>query len=232
MNGPTCRVCNRAGCSARPISNRRSLISATRPLPLGRWLLEQACLALAALRAQSPAAHDVRVSVNVSRRQLLDPRLAADVRAILERTGVPADRLDLELTESAIIGDLDAAVLRLAELKEVGVGLHLDDFGTGYSSLGYLGQMPVDVLKLDKRFVDGVSQGDGHLLTRGILDLARALGKLVVAEGIERPEQAERLREHGCTLGQGFLFSRPVEGDRMRELVERDVAEAARALAF
>jgi EAL domain-containing protein (putative c-di-GMP-specific phosphodiesterase class I) len=108
------------------------------------------------------------------------------------------------------------------------VRLALDDFGTGYSSLGYLGQMPVDVLKLDKRFVDGVAEGaDGHLLTRGIIDLARALRKLVVAEGIEQEGQAERLREYGCTLGQGFLFSMPVPAGELGERLEKDAATAA-----
>ena len=110
----------------------------------------------------------------------------------------------------------------MRRLRALGVRVAIDDFGTGYSSLSYLRDMPVDILKLDKLFVDGLADDDNsHLLTRGILDLARALGKLVVAEGIEREEQAARLREYGCTLGQGFLFSRPLEADAMRARLRR-----------
>jgi sensor c-di-GMP phosphodiesterase-like protein len=113
----------------------------------------------------------------------------------------------------------------MRRLRAAGVRVAIDDFGTGYSSLSYLRDMPIDILKLDKVFVDGVADdSDAHLLTRGILDLARTLGKLVVAEGIEREDQAVRLREYGCTLGQGFLFSRPIEA---HELLERLAADAA-----
>ena len=113
----------------------------------------------------------------------------------------------------------------MRRLRSAGVRVAIDDFGTGYSSLSYLRDMPVDILKLDKLFVESVAdESDAHLLTRGILDLARALGKLVVAEGIEREEQAARMREYGCTLGQGFLFSRPIEAHELRERLTADAA--------
>jgi EAL domain-containing protein (putative c-di-GMP-specific phosphodiesterase class I) len=132
----------------------------------------------------------------------------------------------LELTEGAAVEDASTTFHAMRRLRAAGVKVAIDDFGTGYSSLSYLRDMPVDILKLDKLFVDGVAdEPNANLLTRGILDLARALGKLVVAEGIEKEEQAARLREYGCTLGQGYLFSRPIEAS---ELAERLTADAGR----
>ena len=131
------------------------------------------------------------------------------------------------MTEGAAVEDAATTFATMRRLKAMGVRLAIDDFGTGYSSLSYLQDLPVDVLKLDKLFVDGLGgAGRSRLLTRGILDLARALGKLVVAEGIEHAEQAERLQELGCTLGQGFLFSQPVGADVIEARLKEGSAEA------
>ena len=193
-----------------------------------RWVIEEACRRGAEWPVVDEPGLLPLLSVNVSARLLASPDLAPAVERAVAASGLPPARLVLELTEGAAVSDAPNTFRAMRRLRATGVRLALDDFGTGYSSLAYLDQMPVDVLKLDKRFVDGVAEGSsGHLLTRGILDLARALGKLVVAEGIEREEQAERLREHGCTLGQGFLFSRPIEAGEMRERLAADVAAIA-----
>jgi diguanylate cyclase (GGDEF)-like protein/PAS domain S-box-containing protein len=193
-----------------------------------RWVVEEACRRAAEWPVVDESGLLPLLSVNVSARLLASPDLAPAVERAVAASGLPPARLVLELTEGAAVSDAPTTFRAMRRLRATGVRLALDDFGTGYSSLAYLDQMPVDVLKLDKRFVDGVAEGSsGHLLTRGILDLARALGKLVVAEGIEREEQAERLREHGCTLGQGFLFSRPIEAGEMRERLAADVAAMA-----
>ncbi|HXK10781.1 MAG TPA: EAL domain-containing protein [Vicinamibacteria bacterium] len=190
------------------------------------WVVEEACRRAGEWPTIDEPGQLPLLSVNVSALLLAAPRLAPMVERAVAESGLPSGRLVLEITEGAAVEDVPTTFRAMRRLRATGVRLALDDFGTGYSSLSYLGQMPVDVLKLDKRFVDGVAAGsNGHLLTRGILDLARALGKLVVAEGIERPEQAARLREYGCTLGQGFLFARPVEADEMRERLAADVAE-------
>jgi EAL domain-containing protein (putative c-di-GMP-specific phosphodiesterase class I) len=132
------------------------------------------------------------------------------------------------MTEGAAVEDAASTFATMRRLKTLGVRLAIDDFGAGYSSLSHLQDLPVDVLKLDKLFVDGLSgEGRSRLVTRGILDLARALGKLVVAEGIEETVQVERLREMGCTLGQGYLFSRPVD----EEEIEARLGGAAAGVA-
>ena len=141
---------------------------------------------------------------------------------------LPAGRLVLELTEGAAVEDAPTTFAAMRRLRALGVRVAIDDFGTGYSSLSYLRDMPVDILKLDKLFVDGLaSDGNSQMLARGILDLGRALGKLVVAEGIEQDAQAARLRELGCTLGQGFYFAQPLEAAEMLARLQADAATEA-----
>jgi diguanylate cyclase (GGDEF)-like protein/PAS domain S-box-containing protein len=183
-------------------------------LDLGAWVVEEACRQAAAWPLADETWGLPLVTVNVSPRLLATREFADAVARAVSASRLPPGRLVLELTEGAAVEDAASTFAAMRHLRSLGVRLAIDDFGTGYSALSYLMDMPVDILKLDKLFVDGLS-GDAsrHLLTRGILDLARALNKLVIAEGIEREEQAARLREYGCTLGQGFLFSRPVEGD-------------------
>jgi diguanylate cyclase (GGDEF)-like protein len=183
-------------------------------LALGRWVLMEACVE--AMRWQALAAPGGRVSigVNVSGSQLESPRFVDDVRAALEASGLGPPCLVLEITEGAIMRDSQATLRRLRELKELGVRLGVDDFGTGYSSLAYLQRFPVDVLKIDKAFIDSVARGGNDAaLTRTIVTLAEMLGLSTVAEGIEEPEQLAQLRALGCEMGQGYLFARPLPRD-------------------
>ena len=131
----------------------------------------------------------------------------------------------LEITETVLMHDTEATIDTLTRLKALGVRLAIDDFGTGYSSLRYLSRFPADILKIAKPFVDALGRGRRRrALTQAIVDLGAILGVETVAEGIEERVQADRLRELGCTLGQGFLFSRPIEGSRMRALLRDDGA--------
>jgi diguanylate cyclase (GGDEF)-like protein len=179
--------------------------------PLGRWVVAAACEQLAAWEAALPAAQVPAVAVNVSARQLDDPDLVADVARTLRTSGVTAERLTLEITETALARDPAAAIDVFAALKALGVRLAIDDFGTGYSSLGYLRDFPIDVLKIDKRFVDGVAAGGSDAaLARTIIALAESLGLRTVAEGVEQDPQQAALHGLGCELGQGYLFARPM----------------------
>src|SRR5581483_9644200 len=160
------------------------------------------------------------LTVNLSGRQLADSDLTADVAALLAASGLPASRVVLEITESVLLQDSAAVVARLEELRRLGVGLAVDDFGTGYSSLAYLRRFPVNILKIDKSFVDQVDVSpEGAALTRAIIDLAGGLGLRTIAEGIERRSQAEELSALGCRLGQGFHFARPLTPAEVDDLL-------------
>jgi diguanylate cyclase (GGDEF)-like protein/PAS domain S-box-containing protein len=176
---------------------------------LGRWSIVQACSAACTW----PAGDPLIVCVNIAPGLLAAGDLVTEVVQAVAATGLPSERLVLELTEGAAVEDAPATFAALRALRALGVRIAIDDFGTGYSSLSYLRQIPADILKLDRVFVEGLAGDDreAHKLARGILDLARALGKLVIAEGIEHEAQAERLLELGCTLGQGFRYSTPVD---------------------
>ncbi len=188
-----------------PIAEESGLI-----VEVGRWVLNRSCAQLAAWRAAGVP--DVSVSVNVSNRQLEHDHFVGEVRDALERTGVPPGLLVLEITESVFIRDFRAALRRLEALKELGVRLAIDDFGTGFSSLFSLSRLPVDVVKIDKAFVDGLgSRYDA--VVEAVVTLADAFDLTVVAEGIERQEQCDRLVELGCRFAQGFLFARPLAPD-------------------
>jgi diguanylate cyclase (GGDEF)-like protein/PAS domain S-box-containing protein len=177
-------------------------------LPLGRRVLDQACAQAAAWRRQG--ADDLHVAVNISGRQLQDPAFVADVAAALARAELAPEALLLEITEGVVMHDIEANLERLAALKALGVRLAIDDFGTGYSSLAYLQRFPVDVLKIDKSFVDGVHErGSDEALARTIVSMGRTLSLCTVAEGVEHAAQRDTLRALGCTLAQGYLFSRP-----------------------
>ena len=180
---------------------------------VGRWVLRAACAQLAAWAAE-PGLADVGVGVNVSGRQIDDPGFVADVAAVLAETGLAPARLTLEITESVIMREPDATLERLHALKALGVRLAIDDFGTGYSSLSYLQRFPVDALKIDKSFVDGVGRGGSDAaLARTIVALAEMLRIRSVAEGIERADQRAQLAALGCDVGQGYLFARPLAPD-------------------
>ncbi|MBV9820693.1 MAG: EAL domain-containing protein [Actinobacteria bacterium] len=178
-------------------------------LPLGAWVLREACVAAAGMQrgGQRPT-----MSVNVSAQQLAQPGFVQAVVDALAHSGLASDRLVLEITETVVLRDLAAVAPRLTALRELGVRVAIDDFGTGYSSLAYLSQLPVDVLKVDKSFVDHVTTDPQNAsLARAIIDLSRGMRFTTVAEGVELAEQARWLREANCTYGQGYLWSRPVE---------------------
>jgi EAL domain-containing protein (putative c-di-GMP-specific phosphodiesterase class I) len=194
-------------------------------LALGRWVLRAACAAAATWhRTRSGAPY---VAVNLSARQLAAPDLVADVAAALVESGLPPGALLLEVTESVVMEETASNLRRLHELKRLGVRLAIDDFGTGYSSLAYLQRFPVDVLKIDKRFVDGVAESENDAaLARAIITLGSALGLETVAEGIEHPAQRQRLMALGCRLGQGYLFARPMAVADLADFLDAPAAAA------
>ncbi len=176
-------------------------------LQLGELLLAEACDRLAAWQERHP---DLFVSVNLSGRQLAQPDLVDVVERCLARAGATPSGLHIELTETVLLRDVDAAVRRLQHLRRTGVKLSLDDFGTGYSSLSYLTRFPIDVVKIDRSFVSqlGIDDRDSSVVTM-IVNMARTLGLEAVAEGVESETQLRVLRELGCTLAQGYLFAKP-----------------------
>ncbi|MFI6597966.1 putative bifunctional diguanylate cyclase/phosphodiesterase [Nonomuraea sp. NPDC050536] len=177
-------------------------------VPLGEWILREACREVAAWRASS---WDIGLSLNLSARQITAPRFVETVEEALAESGLPASALTLEVIEEMLVEDAEETIRRLSELRSLGVRLAIDDFGTGYASLAFLRQLPVDMIKIDPSFVSGLGRDETlTLLTRTIVRLGHDLGLIVVAEGIERPEQLEKLREMGCTRGQGFLVARPM----------------------
>ena len=179
-------------------------------VPMGLWVLEEATRQVAEWRS-GPSPADVSVAVNLSARQLRGPGLVEQVEQALDAAGLPACALTLEITESMLMDDTTSARQLLAAARELGCKVAVDDFGTGYSSLAYLRRLPIDSLKIDRSFVDGLgSDPDDSAIAGLVADMARALGLGVVGEGVETVQQAETLQAIGCDLAQGYLFSRPV----------------------
>ncbi len=186
---------------------------------IGRWAVKEACAEGARLVRLAGSAAPA-VSVNISGRQLQEPRLVADILLALHETGLAPGKLILEITETVMIADLELALSRLHELSEHGIQLAVDDFGSGYSSLNYIRRFPIDILKIDRGFTtDLTKSAEVAALTKTILDLAHILGVTAVAEGIERPDQLEKLRELGCELGQGFLFMEALEAPEIEDAI-------------
>jgi diguanylate cyclase (GGDEF)-like protein/PAS domain S-box-containing protein len=195
-------------------------------LAIGDVVLTEACCQARAWQLSDPALADLVVSVNLSARQFARPDLAARVASVLVDTGLPPATLELEITESLAMSDAEATGVTLRALHELGVRVVLDDFGTGYSSLSYLSRLPLDVIKVDRSFVAGLGESPANLaIIRAVVGLAQGLGISVTAEGIERTDQLDALRELGCDRGQGFLFARPVPAaDAGRALRGEDAA--------
>jgi diguanylate cyclase (GGDEF)-like protein len=197
---------------------------------LGLWVLRTACEQMAEWHRALPGSRTPHVSVNVSIRQLLDARFAADVEAVLAATGLEPRSLVLEMTESLLADDRELLRRRLEALRSLGVRLAVDDFGTGYSAFGNLQRLPLDFLKLDRSFVEGIVRDDARAnLVRGIVGLCESLSLDVIAEGIEEPEQADRLLGMRSRLGQGYLFSRPIGAAAMAALLGRPGGPASGA---
>ncbi|MGH7750801.1 MAG: putative bifunctional diguanylate cyclase/phosphodiesterase, partial [Candidatus Dormibacteria bacterium] len=196
-----------------PLAEESGLI-----LQLGREVLEQACRQAAVWQQILP---DFAMSVNVSARQLQEPAFAAEVAQLLLRSGLNPARLILEITERAIVSDEAIAGEALARLRALGVRVAIDDFGTGYSSLSCLRDLPVDILKIAKPFVDALGEGEqDRAFVTAIVRLAQTLDLDMIAEGIERPDQLALLQGLRCGLGQGYLLGRPMSCGGITELLE------------
>jgi diguanylate cyclase (GGDEF)-like protein len=200
-----------------PLAEESGLI-----VPLGRWVLDEACAQAARWNRDRPEdAPPLFVSVNLSARQFTKGDLVEDVGLTLARTALEADALELEITESVLMDQSEAGVRTLRDLRGLGVRLVLDDFGTGYSSLSYLKHLPLDTIKIDRSFVAGIEGPADRSIVDAVIALAHGLGIGVVAEGIETRAQADRLRTMGCDFGQGYLFSRPVPAEGTSTILRR-----------
>ena len=189
-------------------------------LPIGLWVLEEACRVLRRWQDR-PGGAALRMAVNLSARQFTQPDLVERIHRVLRETGVQPGTLELEITESMILQHSAPVIETLQRLKALGVQINVDDFGTGYSSLSYLHRLPLDALKIDRSFVSGTDSGSLQIV-RTILAMAHALGVEVVSEGIETAELLDELRTLRCEYGQGFFFSRPVEAEQIETLFATD----------
>lgn len=194
-----------------PVAERTGLI-----VPIGTWVLRESCREAATWSSRD----QLLISVNVSSRQLREPGFSDDVERILSETGLDPKRLLLEVTESVLVDDVQAAQLRLAQLRSLGVRIALDDFGAGYSSLAYLRSLPLDVVKIDRMFVSSLADHDQRRsLILGVIRLLQTLRVQTVAEGIETAGQLEYMAAMGVDRAQGFYFARPMPADAFRDLV-------------
>lgn len=223
-----------------PVAEETGLI-----VPLGEWVLREACWQLQAWQKQFPTTPPLMMSVNLSGKQFSEPNLIQTIQQILQEAGIAPDCLKLEITESVVMDDVESAIEVLKEMKALNVQLGIDDFGTGYSSLSYLSRFPTDTLKVDKSFVGRMEvdhalefptspkprskhptlpskAGDNIAIVRTIIMLAHALGMDVIAEGVETAEQLTMLRSLGCEYGQGYFFSKPLPSDVMEAVLKCD----------
>ncbi|MDQ3757952.1 MAG: bifunctional diguanylate cyclase/phosphodiesterase, partial [Actinomycetota bacterium] len=200
-----------------PIAEETGLI-----LRLGNWVLEQAVALSSRLQWASEPGHVMTVAVNLSARQLGDPGLVDRIRSLLRDHSLPPRGLSLEITESVLMEDAESARRMLSDLKDLGVYIAVDDFGTGYSSLAYLKRFPVDALKVDKSFVDGLGrESEDSAIVRAIVMLAQTLGLDTVAEGVETQQQLDELVPLGCVFAQGYHFARPMPAGELERLLTR-----------
>jgi diguanylate cyclase (GGDEF)-like protein len=206
-----------------PIAEESGLI-----VPIGRWVLDQACAQAAAWHESGYA---LGISINVSARQLERTEFVEEVRAALHESGLDASTVTLEITETVLMRKPDATAQLLGELKQLGVRIAVDDFGTGYSSLAYLRQFPVDSLKIDRTFITGLTlSGEAHALTHTLIQLGKALGLQTLAEGVEQHSQVRQLQREGCDLAQGFLFARPMTPDALERFLEVNSSSAGTSI--
>jgi EAL domain-containing protein (putative c-di-GMP-specific phosphodiesterase class I) len=188
-----------------PVAEETGLI-----VPLGQWVLEQACRQARMWQDASAGTRPIVMSVNLSARQFQHPTLVADIDRAVRQSGLEPRFLKLEITESVVMQNLESTLVTLNALKSLGIQLAIDDFGTGYSSLTYLKRFPIDTLKIDRSFVDGLGQdSQDTAIVRSVVALAKTLNLTVTGEGVETAEQRTRLEELGCDLAQGFMFARP-----------------------
>ena len=192
---------------------------------LGWWSLGEACRRLKTWKANLPADRDLFISVNLSIKQFVQPRLVENIAAMLAELDLSPTNLKLEITESTVMEDPAAAVEMLQQMKDLGIRLAIDDFGTGYSSLSYLHRFPLDMLKIDRSFISGMMDGvNGMEIARTVMPLAKNLHLDVVAEGVETAEQVRELKKLNCKYAQGFYFSKPLSPDEAEALMTEHVA--------
>lgn len=194
-------------------------------VPLGRWVLREACRQAQLWRELSPAAAPLRLNVNLSAMQMEQPDFAADVAEILQQTGMEPQLLTLEITESLIMDKIESKLIVLQQLKDLGVQLAIDDFGTGYSSLAYLQMFPLDFLKIDRQFVRESGQGGDNVILQSMIALAHALSLTVVAEGAETEAEVGQLRALGCDLAQGYYFAHPMPAEQVAQWITEQRAD-------
>jgi len=200
-----------------PVAEETGLI-----VPIGQWVLNEACAHVRQWQIDSPTHRSLSLSVNLSARQVAQPDLLERIKEALEASKLSPHCLKLEITESVVMENAEAAALMFKQLRALGVQLSIDDFGTGYSSLSYLHRFPLNYLKIDRSFVMRLTTENDNAIVRTISTLARNLGMEVIAEGIETEEQYQQLRMLGCEYGQGFLFSRPVDSSDVPHLLTQD----------
>jgi EAL domain-containing protein (putative c-di-GMP-specific phosphodiesterase class I) len=198
--------------------------------PIGRWVLERACRQGARWYRDRPDSPPISIAVNLSAVQVASPGLADSVASTLRATGLDPACLTLEITESILLDDAEGLSETLAELKAIGVHLVLDDFGTGYSSLAYLTRLPIDALKVDRSFIDGLgTEPEDTAITEAIIAMSHALSLRVVGEGAETARQVAELERLGCDMVQGFYFSPPVPAAEITRMLECGPAWKTRA---
>jgi diguanylate cyclase (GGDEF)-like protein len=198
-----------------PIAEETGMI-----IPVGKWVLGEACRQMSRWQKLSGMDGPLPVSVNLSGRQFLQPDLLEQIQEVLRETGLDPRGLKLEITETVVMENIETATHTLEQLRALGVELSIDDFGTGYSSLSYLQRFPVSTLKIDRSFVSRMTESDGTAeIVRTIMQLAQNLGMDVVAEGVETESQRAQLRDFECEFGQGYFFSKPMDGDAAEALI-------------
>jgi EAL domain-containing protein (putative c-di-GMP-specific phosphodiesterase class I) len=190
-------------------------------VPIGLWLLREACSQTRQWQDRYPMNPPLWISVNFSNRQLTQPDLVEQIKAILDETGLPANSLRLEVTEDVVMENVHLSMIILAKLREMGIHIEMDDFGTGYSSLSNLYRLPIENIKIDASFIWRMDTASHNLsIVRTIVSMARELGMGTIAEGVETVEQFEQLRTLKCRFGQGYLFSLPVESHEVDILLK------------
>jgi len=194
-------------------------------IPIGRWVLRDACTQMHTWLAEFPTEPPLTISVNLSGKQIAQPDLYDMVVQLLKETGLEPRSLKLEITESAIMDNIDFAVTVFTRLQELGVQIQVDDFGIGYSSLNYLSHFPINTLKIDRTFVRNMTKDNNYLkIVQAIIMLAHGLGMSVIAEGVETESQLAQIKALGCELAQGFYISKPWDVKGMRQLLSKTFA--------
>ena len=205
-----------------PVAEESRLI-----VPIGRWVIEQACRQASVWQQLRPDQAPLGVAVNISARQLADPELISHIEGSVRASRIDPSTLWLELTETTVLEDTTFVERSLKRLKALGLRLVLDDFGVGFSSLGYLKRLPLSLIKLDRSFVENVTESPHDAaIVRAVCEMSETIGIGVVAEGVETEEQVRAARSLGCGYAQGFHFARPMPADEVEGLLEREPSSA------